>query len=51
MTPLAKLLARVMPAPLVGPSLSVIYAAAMATTLLAAGSGQVDIIYVDVQAR
>jgi hypothetical protein len=48
MTPIAAWLSRVVPQPLVLPSLVVIYTALMIGLLVFGGAGAIDIAYVDV---
>lgn len=49
MTPLARLLARLLPAPLVVPALALAYAAMLASLFIAGANEADQIIYVDVR--
>lgn len=51
MTPLARLLARFLPAMLVGPALAVAYGAMTIAVLVASSNGTAQIIYIDVRGQ
>lgn len=51
MTPLARLLARMVPAPLVGPALALAYFGMIVTVILAGSRDRAQIIYVDVRGQ
>lgn len=51
MTPLARLLARLLPAALVGPALALAYFTMLTAVLLASSKERAQIIYVDVRGK